>query len=110
MKEHTWYALTDKWILALKLRIPTIQPTNHTELKKEDQRVDASILHRNKIFLENREKERRRDLGGREKGKRTGQDHILEGTEEKYRGSRNRISVDNGELGVATRKSQKPGK
>ena len=23
-KEHTWYALTDKWILAQKLRIPKI--------------------------------------------------------------------------------------
>ena len=24
-KEHTWYALTDNWILAQKLRIPKIQ-------------------------------------------------------------------------------------
>ena len=37
----------DKWILAKKLRIPTIQPTNHMELKKkEDQSVDALILLR----------------------------------------------------------------
>jgi hypothetical protein len=37
-----------------------IQPTNHLELKKkEDQRVDASILHRmgNKIIIEGRGKE-----------------------------------------------------
>jgi hypothetical protein len=27
IKEHTWYALTDKWILGKKLRIPTIQLT-----------------------------------------------------------------------------------
>ena len=26
-KEYTWYALTDKWILAQNLRIPTIQLT-----------------------------------------------------------------------------------
>jgi hypothetical protein len=46
-KEHTWYLLTDKWILAQKLRIPTIQPTNHLEFKtKEYQSVNASILHR----------------------------------------------------------------
>ena len=41
-EEHTWYVLTDKWILAQKLRIPMIQPTNHVELKKkEDQTIYA---------------------------------------------------------------------
>ena len=46
-KEHTWYALTDKWILAQKLRIPKIQFTDHMKLKKkEDQNVDASVLLR----------------------------------------------------------------
>jgi hypothetical protein len=44
-KEHTWYALTDKWISAQKLRIPEIQFTNHMKFKKkEDQSVDTSIL------------------------------------------------------------------
>jgi len=33
-KEHTWHALTNKWILAQKLRITTIQFTNHMKLKK----------------------------------------------------------------------------
>ena len=38
-KEHTWCALTDKWILAQKLRIPMIQFseiqfTEHMKLKK----------------------------------------------------------------------------
>jgi hypothetical protein len=42
-KEHTWYALTDKWILAQKLRIPKIQFTDHMKLKEEDQSVDASV-------------------------------------------------------------------
>jgi hypothetical protein len=38
------YALTDKWILAQKLRIPKIQFTNHMKLKKkEDHSVDTSI-------------------------------------------------------------------
>ena len=40
-KEHTWYILTDKWILAQKLRIPKIQFTDHMKLKKEDQSVCA---------------------------------------------------------------------
>ena len=52
-KEYTWYALTDKWILAQKLRIPKIQFTDHMKLKKkEDQSVNASVLlrRRNKIL------------------------------------------------------------
>jgi hypothetical protein len=45
-KEHTWDALTDKWILAQKFRIPKIQITDHMKPKKEDQNVDASVLLR----------------------------------------------------------------
>jgi hypothetical protein len=48
-------ALTDKWILAQKLRIPKIQFAKHMKLKKkEDQSVDTSILLRrgNKIPME----------------------------------------------------------
>jgi hypothetical protein len=51
-KEHKGDVLTDKCILSQKPRISTIQPTNHIELKKkEEQNVNASILHRtgNKI-------------------------------------------------------------
>jgi hypothetical protein len=54
-KEHTWYALTDKWILAQKLGIPKIQFSKHMKLKKkEDQSVGTSILLRtgNKIPME----------------------------------------------------------
>jgi hypothetical protein len=44
-KEVTWYALTDMWILAQKLRIPKIQFAKHMKLKKkEDQSVDTLIL------------------------------------------------------------------
>jgi hypothetical protein len=44
-KEHTQYALTDKWILAQKLRIPKIQFTDHMKLKKkEDQSVVFLLL------------------------------------------------------------------
>jgi hypothetical protein len=53
-KEHTWYALTDKWILAQKLRTPKIQFTKHMKLKKkEDQSMDTSTLLRkgNKISM-----------------------------------------------------------
>jgi hypothetical protein len=35
-KKHTWYALSDKWILAPKFRIPKMQFTDHMKLKKED--------------------------------------------------------------------------
>ena len=55
-------------MLAQKLRIPTIQPTNHMELKKkEDQSVVTSILYRrgNKIITEGRG----RDLGGERKSR-----------------------------------------
>ena len=38
-KEHTWFALTDKWILAQKLRIPKIEFTNHRKLKKMGEKV-----------------------------------------------------------------------
>jgi hypothetical protein len=47
-----WYAFTDKWIIAQRLRISKIQFTDHMKLnKKEDQIVDTSILLRrgNKI-------------------------------------------------------------
>ena len=55
IKEHTRYALTDKWILAQKLRIPNIQFTKHMKHKKnEDQNVDTLILllRGNKIPME----------------------------------------------------------
>jgi hypothetical protein len=53
-KDHTWYGLTDKWILAQRLRISKIQFTKHMKLKKEeDQSVDTSVLLKkgNKITL-----------------------------------------------------------
>jgi len=54
-KEHTWYALTDKQILAQKLRISKIQFAKHMKLKKkEDQSVDNLLLLNmgNKIPME----------------------------------------------------------
>ena len=53
-KEHTWYALTDMWILAQKPRISKIQLAKHKIMKKEDQSVDTSFLLRigNKIPME----------------------------------------------------------
>jgi hypothetical protein len=54
-KELTWYALTDKCILAQKLRIPKIQFAKHKKIKKkEDQSVDTSFLLRigNKLPME----------------------------------------------------------
>jgi hypothetical protein len=54
-KEHIWCAITDKWILAQKLRILKIQFTKHMKLKKkEEQSVNTLILLRrgNKIPME----------------------------------------------------------
>ena len=46
-KELTWYVLTDKWILAQKLRITKIQFAKHMKLKKnKDPRVDTLPLRR----------------------------------------------------------------
>jgi hypothetical protein len=50
-KEHTWYALCDKWLLTQKFRIPKIQFTDHMKLKKENQSVDTSILLRRGIKI-----------------------------------------------------------
>ena len=44
-KEHTWYILSDNWILAQKLRIPKIQLTDQMKFKKkEGQSMDTSVL------------------------------------------------------------------
>jgi hypothetical protein len=54
-KEVIRYALTDKWILAQKLKRPKIQFAKHKKIKKkEDQRVGTSFLLRlgNKIPME----------------------------------------------------------
>ena len=53
-KEATWYALTDKWILAQNHRIPKIKLPKHKKIKKEDQLLDTSFLPRiwNKISME----------------------------------------------------------
>jgi len=45
--KNTWYELTDKWILAPKLRFPKVQSTDHMKLKKKDDpSVNASVLLR----------------------------------------------------------------
>ena len=36
-KLHTWYALTDKWMLSQKLGMPRIQLTSQMKLKKKDE-------------------------------------------------------------------------
>jgi hypothetical protein len=56
-QSHTWYTLTDKWILVQKLGIPKIQFTDYMKLqKKEDQSVGASVPLRrgNKIIMGDR--------------------------------------------------------
>jgi len=54
-KTHTQYVLTDKFILAQKLTMLIVQPTDYMELRrKHDQGVDASVLHRgeNRMIVE----------------------------------------------------------
>jgi hypothetical protein len=54
-KENTGYVLTDKWILAQKLRIPKIQFAKHLKLQNiEDENENTLILLRrgNKIPME----------------------------------------------------------
>jgi hypothetical protein len=54
-KEHTWYALTDKWILAQEVRIPKIQFTDQMKLKKKEEKsIDTSVFlrRRNKIPIQ----------------------------------------------------------
>ena len=52
-RSHT-YALTEKGILAQKLRIPKIQFAKHKKIKKKEDHVDTSFLLRigNKIPME----------------------------------------------------------
>jgi hypothetical protein len=53
MKKDTLYALSDKLILAQKLRIPKIQFTGHMKLKKKEyQSMDTLVFLRkwNKIL------------------------------------------------------------
>jgi hypothetical protein len=74
IKEHTWYALTNKWVLVQKLRIHKIQFIEHMKLKnKEDQNVNVSVLCRrgNKILTGSRGWEglgRKRGGEGRKRG------------------------------------------
>jgi len=114
-KEHTWYALTDKWMLAQKLWLPKIQFTDYMKLKKkEDQNVDASVFlsRRNKILMGHRGWE---GLGRKEggEGEKGDQDRVweeigwyTEGQEVEQRS----VAIGDGELGVATSKSQMPRK
>ena len=84
-----WYVLTAKWILGKECGIPMIQLTDHMKLKrKEDQRVDASVLLRrgNKIIKGSRGWE---GLGRKRRGGKKGKNHIWEEMEEMYRGSGN---------------------
>ena len=50
-KEHTWHALTDKWIVAQKLGIPKIQLTEHMKLKKKEEDTSVFLRRGNKISM-----------------------------------------------------------
>jgi hypothetical protein len=47
ISNHTWYAHTDKWLVAPKLGILKIQFTDHMKFKKkEEKNMHASVLLR----------------------------------------------------------------
>ena len=106
--------LTDKWILGKECGIPTVQLMDHMKLKrKEDQRVTVSVMLRrgNKIIKESRgweELGRKRRGGGEKRRIRYGRRwrRCTEGQKIEQRC----VAMGDGELGVATRKSQMPGK
>jgi hypothetical protein len=61
IKEHIWYVLIDKWILAQKLRIPKIQLTDHMKLKKkEDFRPSSEGGRKYSWEVERRERKEKR--------------------------------------------------
>jgi hypothetical protein len=67
-KEHTWYVLSNKWVLVKVHGTPMVQLTDHMKLKRmKDQRLDASVLLRreNKKIQGNR----RWEGLGREEGR-----------------------------------------
>ena len=65
-KEHTWYALTDKWILIPNLGKPKVQfKDNIKSMKKKDQNVDPSVLLRRRTKY-SPQVEGGRDLRGRD--------------------------------------------
>ena len=114
-KELTWCVLTEKWILAQKLTIPMIQPTDFMELRrKEYEGVDVSVLHwvGNRMIMGGAG--RGRPGSKRRKGGNKGRPHQeLKEIWERYRGSENWTKIcsrGNEELGIATEGSQTPGK
>jgi hypothetical protein len=107
--------LTDKWILCKEHGIPMIQFMEHLKLKrKEDQRVDASALLRRgtKIIKGSRGWEglvSMRRGGGEKEGKNQYGKRWRRCTEgQEFEQSC--VSMGDGELGLATKKSQMPGK
>ena len=59
-KRHSWYVLTNKWILVQKCRMPMIHPMIHPKvLTIEDPRKDALIplRRKNKLIMESRGRE-----------------------------------------------------
>jgi hypothetical protein len=77
LKEHTCFALTDTWTLAQNLRVPIIQPTNHMQLyKNEDKILDASILWGTK---QSQEVEGGRAMGRRQEMRRRGKEWVFKG-------------------------------
>ena len=43
-KEHTWFVLTDKWMLAQKLKINKLQFTQHRKLKKKEALSECALV------------------------------------------------------------------
>jgi len=73
-KGHTWYVLTDMWVLATKtLRIPTIQLEDHMTAKKKEAHTKVWMLQSYSVGGgKSWEVEGESELGGRKEGKKNG--------------------------------------
>ena len=79
--------------------------------KKEDQSLDASVLWRRVNKIIGGGKGREGPARERGRGVKWGQGQVCEATGENYGGSEIKyVAVGDGELGIATRMSQTPGK
>ena len=43
-KEHTWYTLTEKWMLAQKLKTNKLQFTDHRKLRKKENLSEGAMV------------------------------------------------------------------
>jgi hypothetical protein len=71
-KEHIWYVLINNWLLAQKLRIPTMQLTDHMNSRRRNNKVWMLQSYLKGETKQSWEVEGGRDLGEKEDGQENG--------------------------------------